>query len=185
MAAAAVGAEAVIFVPAGQPPHKTDRVVSSAADRLAMLRLALRDRERAYICEKEIARSGPSYTVETLEVLRREYPGVELRLLIGADMAACFYQWREPRRILELAEPVVMMREPFDVEGLLSNLPTISGDEREAWRRRVVDVPRIEVSSTRLRDLLRERRYEVPEVRASLDAGVLDYIRQRGLYVGR
>lgn len=182
-------ADAVIFIPAGQPPHKADRVVSAAADRLAMLRLALRDHRRTHICEHEIERSGPSYTVETLQFLRDRYPSVELLMMMGADMAATFYQWREPRRILELAQPLVVMREPYSIDALLASLPAgLTDAEHERWRSGIIGpwiVPKIDVSSTRLRELLSERKYDSPEVAAGLDPKVLEYVRKHGLYTGR
>ncbi len=184
-----VHADAVIFIPAGQPPHKTDRIVSPAADRLAMLRLALQKHRRTYICEYEIGRSGPSYTVDTLDFLHRSYPDVELCLLMGADMAATFYQWREPRRILELARPAVVMREPYTINALMASLPSeLTDQERERWRSWIIGdwiVPKMDVSSTQLRELLRDRKYDAAEVRAAMAEDVVAYVKQRGLYAVR
>src|SRR5690606_34942815 len=78
-------ADTVVYVPVGIPPHK-DHALTPAADRLAMLQLALQGVEHARIDTAEIDRavSGrPTYTVDTLEALKRKLPGTEMRLLIG------------------------------------------------------------------------------------------------------
>ena len=168
----------ILYIPAGQPPHKS-RPMTAAHHRLAMLRLALEDSDRAAISEIELNRAGPSYTVDTLRQLHSQFPGATLRLLIGADMAAIFYQWRDPQAILELAEPLVMMRAPADNESLLAMLPP---GEAEAWRSRIVAVPPLDISSTELRTLLAAGDYQNPRLSAMLDAKVIQYIRVHHLY---
>ena len=185
LASREIGADGVVFVPAGEPPHKHGIHTSPAADRLAMLRLAVGDRADAVIDTFEIDHAGPSFTVTTLEELRRRWPpGVELRLLIGADMAAGFYTWRDPRRIIELAEPLVMMREPYGVADLLAHLPAdLSEAERAAWARRVVKTPRVDVSSSGLRERLATGGYADAAGDASVSPAVARYIRDHALYV--
>ena len=178
------GADGVLYVPTGVAPHKAASR-TPAEHRVAMLELALRGRPNCAISDVELRRSGPSYMVDTLRQLREELgPDVGLRLLIGADMVAMFYTgWREPERIIELAEPVVMMRPPFDIDGLLTELPAeLSGAERRRWRERIVAVDRIDVSSTELREALRAGRYERPPVSTMIDPAVVRYIQAREMY---
>lgn len=181
--AGALQADGVLFIPAGLPPHKA-RQVPPAEHRIAMLELALGDRPDAAIWRGEIDRPGPSYTVDTLAQLRRELgDGVDLRLLIGADMAAIFYQWREPGRILELAEPVVVMRPPVDPDMLLRTLPDDLADaDRQAWAKRIVPAPLLDVDSTRLRAALAGGRFDDALVRDMIPPAVLEYIRRHRLY---
>ena len=188
--ARAIGADGVLFVPAGQPPHKSRRV-SAAHHRLRMLQVGLgvadeRSRGDAAIWTSELERSGPSYTVDTLRQLRAELgEGVELRLLIGADMAVSFYDWREPREIERLAEPVVMMRPPADPRSLLAALPAeLDGPARQRWGGRIVATPQIDVESTRLRQLLAAGEYDHPHIQQMLHPAVLSYIRRHQLYQG-
>ncbi len=175
-----VGADVVLYVPAARSPHKADRDPTPAKHRLAMLRLALADQPAARILTDELDRAGdgrPSYTVETLERLRERLPDhVELRLLIGADQARTFETWREPERIVALAEPLVMVRPPDTAESLLASLA--DGASRRAWADRLVDVPRIEASSTEVR-----RRVRGGEpIDGLVPAAVARYIEDHGLY---
>lgn len=172
----AIGADVVAYIPAGQAPHKRGRVATPAADRLAMLRLALRDQPRTVILTDELDRTGPSYTVDTLEALRRRLdPGPRFRLLIGADMMRIFPKWHRPQRIAELAEPLVMLRPPDTRESLLAELPE---QERATWASRFVELPEMEISSTALR----------ADAASGLDLAdrvgpaVAEYIRGHGLY---
>ncbi|HEX7010263.1 MAG TPA: nicotinate (nicotinamide) nucleotide adenylyltransferase, partial [Phycisphaeraceae bacterium] len=122
-----IGADLVAYVPAGRAPHKLDQPQTPAHHRLAMLRLALADSPRCVILTDEIERASqglPSYTVDTLEALRgRLGPNVRMWLLIGADQWRIFSQWKSPRRIMELAQPLVMIRPPDTAESLSASLP--------------------------------------------------------------
>lgn len=162
-------ADAVIYVPVGIPPHRPD-TLAPARHRLAMLKLALADDPHAVIDPIEIERAAsgrPTYTVDTLEALREKFPGTGLRLLIGADQMRDLHTWRNPNRILELAEPVVMAREDIA-------LPDAS------WSGRLVDTPRLDVSATELR-----RRLAVGEATGDwLDPDVARHIARHGLYRG-
>ncbi|MBX2851701.1 MAG: nicotinate (nicotinamide) nucleotide adenylyltransferase [Phycisphaeraceae bacterium] len=179
-AAKAIGADLVAYIPAGRAPHKLDREQTDPQHRLAMLRLALSDQPGevpSVVLSDEIDRGAdqPSYTVDTLESLKqRVEPGTTLRLLIGADQLRIFDSWRNPERIIELAEPAVMVRPPDTQEALVADLPS---DQREDWATRLIETEQIDVSST--------------DIRAQAGAGIRDemvcdsvaaYINQHGLY---
>ncbi len=89
-------------VPTGQAWHKA-RPLSAAADRLAMTRLAFAGLQRVVIDEREIQRAGPSFTVDTLEVLQAEHPGAQLHLVLGADQVAALPSWHRWQDVLEIA----------------------------------------------------------------------------------
>lgn len=178
----AIGADAVVYVPAGAQPFKIDRQPTPASHRLAMLRLALRDQPHAHIITDEIDRAAgsprqPTYTADTLESLRKQLgPTVTMRLLIGGDNLRVFDQWREPGRIVELAEPVVMVRPPDTREQLLGHLP--KGFDPEQWKNRFVDIPVMDVSSTDIRG----RAARGQPITGLVSPGVEAYIREHGLY---
>ncbi len=97
------------FIPAAPPPHRPPPVASSA-QRLAMLELAIHGLPGLRSDERELKRTGPSYTVDTLESLRAEFKDTPLCLLIGADQFRSFETWRRWREILELAHLVILNR---------------------------------------------------------------------------
>src|SRR5438552_2607770 len=102
--------DAVWFLPAAHPPHKQHYPMTPARQRIEMLELAIGGNEAFAVSALEIERGGVSYTVDTLAALRAEEPQRELFFLMGADMFADLPHWREPRRVCELALPVVAHR---------------------------------------------------------------------------
>jgi nicotinate-nucleotide adenylyltransferase len=183
--AAFPGGAWIVFVPAARSPFKEGGPVASDEDRVAMLRLATRRMRRAAIWPDEVerARGGePSYMVETLERLRSVLPRVPLRLLIGADQAAPFHRWREYRRVMELAEPLVALRPPIGTPATLrralERAGVWSGPEVEAWMGRVLRAPVRDLSATRIRERLGRGCSTEGEVAAA----VARYAARNGLY---
>jgi nicotinate-nucleotide adenylyltransferase len=97
------------IVPAGTPPHK-DGDLAPAADRLAMCRLAFADRPGIVVDDREVRRSGPSFTVDTLQELATEAPGRALFFLIGSDNLRLLPTWRDHHRLLALCTVVTYPR---------------------------------------------------------------------------
>jgi nicotinate-nucleotide adenylyltransferase len=97
------------IVPTGQAWHKS-RPLSPAAHRLAMVRLAFADLPGVVIDEREMQRSGASYTVDTLDALLAEQPGSELYLVMGGDQWAAFTSWRQWQDIARKARLCVAQR---------------------------------------------------------------------------
>lgn len=180
-----VGADWVVYVPAARPPLKEGLPVAPPGDRLAMLRLALRGVDRTSVSDVEIVRGGTSYTLDTLEQIRARLGGrVTLRLLIGADQAAQFHRWRSPGKIIELAEPIVLLRTPTAraselIETLAERWPA---DELARWGRGIIEGPTRRANSTRVRELLAEQGPASQEVRRYVPQGVLGYIADNKLY---
>lgn len=180
----------LLYVPAARSPLKPSVPAAGDADRVAMLRLALEGVPRAAVWTDEIDRAAtgePSYTVLTLERLRSLVGPLLVRLLIGADQAADLHRWREPRRIIELAEPVVMLRADADSADALLDRMRASGfwseEELEHWRTRVLPLPRIDISATRVREMA--SRGDLAGVERAVGTRVAAYIAQRGLYQNR
>ena len=88
-----LGLDELRIIPTGQAWHKS-RPLTPAADRLAMVRLAFAGWPRVVIDDRELARSGPTYTIDTLEALRLEQPHSEFYLVIGGDQWASFTTWK-------------------------------------------------------------------------------------------
>lgn len=159
----------LLYVPAAQSPLKGRGPIASDSRRIAMLRLGLkgggRDRQSLWTDEIDRARwqrrhgiDTPSYTIDTLTRLRTVLPRrVKMRLLIGADQAASFHLWRQCRRIIRLAEPIVMPRGKIASPRSLAKAMDATfwtAAEKTAWSKRLAPVEPAPDSSTSLRDLI-------------------------------
>ena len=98
----------VLFVPTGQSWQKT--TTTSADDRLEMVRLALQAHPHCEVSTVDTDRSGATYTVDTLQQLRLQYPQDELFFILGNDAYAGMSSWKDAHRITELAQLIVMLR---------------------------------------------------------------------------
>ncbi len=163
----------VLMMPSGIPPHRPPPI-ASADQRVAMLQVALRDQSRLILDTRELARSGPSYTVDTMVELRAEQGDRPLVLLLGADAFAGLPDWHGWRSLFELAHIGVLSR-PGD-QALLSGALTEVADGRwiddasalcmqPSGKLIALSVTSLEISATRIRELLaagREPRYQLP-----------------------
>ncbi len=141
----------LLVVPAARPPHRD--AVLDAATRYDLARQAFEGDARIRVSDVELERSGPSWTVDTLEWAARELRPDALFLIVGADQLQAFGEWKEPERILGLAQLAVMTRPGEEVAD--SEVP-----------HEVIEVTRVDLSSTRIRRRLeqgRSIRYMVPE----------------------
>lgn len=100
----------VLFIPAGNPWLKVDRTISSARDRVEMVRLAIAKHEHFQLCTVEVERGGPSYTVDTLDELRHKLGAQEFYLILGRDSFTELPMWKEPQRLVRLCRLVVVPR---------------------------------------------------------------------------
>lgn len=182
----AAGADVILYVPAARSPLKGSAPGATASDRLAMLKLAVQDDPRSLVTSIELDRGSgePSYTIDTLRQLSQLFGSqVRMRLLIGADQAADFHRWRSPHEIMALAEPLVMLRAPAESwEELRSRLAEHwAGPEIDRWRLRVVSVPTMDISATRIREILGSQSADTA-LAGLIPTAVLAYIRRRALY---
>jgi nicotinate-nucleotide adenylyltransferase len=136
-----------VFVPFGEPSHRTLENDPGPEVRLTMCEYAAGADARFGVSRIEIDREGPSYTVDTLRELRRRAPEDELVLLIGGDQAAALASWREPEEIMSLAALGVAERDEWRRDDISERLGALC----DAERIRFFDMPRIEVSSTMVR----------------------------------
>ena len=152
--------ERVLFVPAGVPPHRPDRPIASAADRSAMVELAIADNPVFAMSRVELDRPGPSYTVDTVERLAAS--GDRLTLILSAETFAELPTWHEPERLFAAARVAVAPRWGYpapDPDWLAEAFPG-----RESLVS-YLEGPRLGVSSTALRARVaagRSIRYLVP-----------------------
>jgi nicotinate-nucleotide adenylyltransferase len=158
----ALALDTVLFVPAGQPPHKPAGSVTSVEHRLAMVELAIADNPAFELSRIEIERPGPSYTVDTVEALVRDAD--DLVLILSAETFSELPSWHEPERLFEAARMAVVPREGYpapDPAWLAAAFPGREG------RVTYLEGPRLGLSSTAIRARVaagRSIRYLVPDM---------------------
>ena len=164
----------VVLMPVAQPPHKEAEADPGPAARLELCRLAVADAPDVSVCELEIKRGGPSYTVDTLRALHDRVPEHALTFIVGGDMADSLPTWKEPEAVLDLARLAVAERDGLRREDIAARLEPLHRGDRVVF----FDMPRIDLSSSAIRDRVatgRPLKYLVPEPVAAA-------IRSRRLY---
>jgi nicotinate-nucleotide adenylyltransferase len=177
-AADALGLDRVVFMPAAAPPHKSDRAVTAVVHRLAMTRAAVADDRAFAVSTLELERTGPSYTVDSMQRVLADRAGAGPTFLImAADSLEQIETWRNPHRLLELVEWIVGPR-PGHATANREGLRARFGQAAE--RIHLLDGPALDVSGSEIRDRVasgRTIRYLVPRA-------VEAYIGAQGLYRG-
>lgn len=178
-AVARLGLDRVWFLPAADPPHKRGRALSAAADRAAMVELAIADNPRFGLDRTDLDRPGPNYTVDTLDILRGRWgPGVWMGFIVGWDMLLYLPEWHDPAGVLSRLDALVVTRRPGvpDEEDALARLESDLPGLRAHLT--LLDAPQLEISSTALRERIAlglPIRYLTPDA-------VCAYITRQGLY---
>ena len=154
----------VVFIPAGEPWMKGEHTVTEAARRVDMVKMAISSNEAFSLSLSEVERSGPTYTVDTLEQLLGELGyDTQLFLLLGWDSLAEMIAWKAPYRVSKMATVAAFPRPGFnrpEIAVLERTMPGIAG------RIIVMDTPCLEISSTGIRKRIADGgsvRYLVPE----------------------
>jgi nicotinate-nucleotide adenylyltransferase len=139
----------IIFIPTGQPWLKEDMAISAAEHRVQMVRLAIAGKSGFELSTIEVERPGPSYTVDTLGVLRRQL-GTEANLffLLGSDALADFPKWKEPGRIIEMCQLVAFGRPGVALPVLSRFEKTVPGISQRVI---FAETPDVDVSATEIR----------------------------------
>jgi nicotinate-nucleotide adenylyltransferase len=107
----------VVFVPAGQPPHKLDQALTDQEHRFEMARLAVAGEPCFSISRIDLDRPGPCYSVDTVRLLQEEWgPETHIFFLIGADSLADLPMWYQPQRLLALCQVVAVGRPGYTLD---------------------------------------------------------------------
>ena len=165
----------VLLMPVFAPPHKRLEGDPGVEHRVAMCEAAVAGDPRFQVSLVEVQRGGPSYTVDTLNVLHARAPDDELTWIMGGDMAYALPAWRKPETVLELASLGVAERDGLRRHDILERIADLPG---AAERVRFFDMPRIDLSSS----LLRRRVAEGRPVRYLVPDAVRAHIDREGLY---
>ncbi len=165
-----------------QPPHK-ETTGATTEQRLAMLELALEDDAAMVPDETEINREGLSYTVLTLEQLRKESPDASLVLIIGADSMHSFHKWRRYEDIFGLCNIVVMRRPGYSLEPAEVMKPYLVSDPYKLSLNKsccvlLYTAPEFPISSTKIR----QQRKNNSSIEGLVPQSVERYIVENELY---
>lgn len=179
------------FIPTGTPPHREVPQVS-AQHRSTMVRLAIADQPAFVLDDREVNRTTPCYTVDTLRELRVELGAAQpLCLLMGGDAFLQLHTWHEWEQLFELAHIVVGFRPGFTLEDRINSA---TAKLRRHYQQRLcavaalsqqpsggiveLAIPKLEISATLIRSRVAENR----SIRYLLPNAVADYIHQHHLY---
>lgn len=173
------GLSKVLFIPSGLPPHKSTDGLAEARHRYEMVNLAIQGNDHFEVSDVEISREGKSYTVDTVEVLLEHYGrNSDPHLIIGMDTVCELPSWKDIKRLSTLCRIVVVNRPGSDLNNLDQLIPILGEKKVEEMKRIQVEIPPIGISSTEIRDRLKNGlpiRHRVPRE-------VESYIKRHGLY---
>jgi nicotinate-nucleotide adenylyltransferase len=172
---AELGLDRVLLAPVREPPHKAIEADPGCEHRVRLCELAVAGDERLGVCDVEVARGGPSYTVDTLRELLKRDPEDHLTFILGGDIALGLDSWREPEAVLGLATLAIVERSGAARADVAARLDAAFGDIASL---EFFDMPRIDISSSEIRRRVadgRPIRYLVPDA-------VADRIEQGRLY---
>lgn len=184
--------DSVLFIPAAQPPHKLDYIISSFKDRVFMLEQAIASRSDFFISRLEAERQGPSYSIDTLTELRN-FLGKRVRFyfIIGMDAFVEIASWKQYDRLLHFANFAVVDRPTQCLERLAEvvqrNFNSYTCDvKKEFWSAESVAgkiypmaMEPVPVSSTQVRELVKKGE----KVTRLVPEKVAEYIKEKGLYL--
>ncbi len=164
------------LIPAAVPPHKSGQHLAAAEHRLQMCRLAAADNPVLQVSDMEIRRQGASYTVDTLEELRRLHPDARLYLMVGADMFLTLPGWHRFSDIARLAVLCAAPREDVGMERLQQQAELLKQQYGAVCL--LADIPLTPVSSTEIRNRVKAGQ----SIAGLVPPAVATYIAQKGLY---
>lgn len=171
------GFDHVIFVPSGQPPHKTGKYITAAAHRYVMTVLATMNNPFFRVSPFEVERGGPSYTIDTVKFFFDQYGDkAKLFFITGADATQEILTWKAVPELLSICQFIAAARAGYCFRELDRVIDALGRAGRE--RIHCFATPEIDISSTAIRQRLKEHKsikYLVPDT-------VEHYIYNQGLY---
>jgi nicotinate-nucleotide adenylyltransferase len=180
----------VLFIPAAEPPHKDVAGEISFSHRLAMVEAAIRDYPDFQASDLELQRSGKSFSVDTLEILRQQDPQGEHYFIIGLDSYRDIASWKDYARIFSLSHLMVITRPGVLVNEPLGPLPVAIRDDfcYDKYTGKIQhksgnylifsQETNLDISSTEIRKMLANRQ----QIRHLVPPVVADYIEEHSLY---
>jgi nicotinate-nucleotide adenylyltransferase len=160
----ALSLDEVWFMPNHEPPHKKKSHSVKDSDRVRMIELAIKGNEAFKLQTIELEREGPSYTIDTMEMINNMYEGDQFFFIIGADMIEYLPKWHRIDELVKLVQFVGVQRPSYSHQ---TDFPVL-----------YVEVPGVDVSSSMIRDRVKCEK----TVRYLLPDAVIEYIEEKHLY---
>ena len=165
----------LLWILTPEPPHKQDQAITPIEHRLRMVKLAIQDNPDFELSRIEMDRPGPHYTLDTIELIAKQYPDADINPILGGDLLRDLPTWHRPKELLQACHWVGVMQRPGEqenLEALERSLPGISSKVH------YVDAPLLEIASREIRSRIthgQPYRYYLPPP-------VYHYIQQNHLY---
>lgn len=160
-----LGLDCTVWVLTPDPPHKRGQEITPLSHRLSMVQLSIEDDETFLLSHVDIDRPGPHYMVDSVRLLRQQYPDKELIFLMGGDSLQNLPEWHKADEFLSAVDGIGVMRRPgdeIDLRGLVKRLPTL------LEKVNFVTAPLLEISAQQIRNRAGESRafryYLLPKV---------------------
>jgi nicotinate-nucleotide adenylyltransferase len=168
--------DSILFMPAGNPPLKTEKKKTDASIRYELVKMAIRNEKRFALSSYEIEQKGISYTYKTMEYLKAVEPETEWHFITGADCLINLSLWKNVERILEACRLVVFNRPGFTKENILQQKKKIE----EHYKKEILflDLNLLEISSTAIKNMIKEGR----DVSYLLPESVYNTVLELGIY---
>jgi len=184
--------QTILFIPSYIPPHKQTSDMASPRDRFAMVRLAVAGHPGFVASPIEIRARQKSYSIITLNEVRRIYPGARVFFILGVDAFLEIQTWMSYREVLEKCRFIVVRRPGYRLSGAKKVVPgefrdkivairrsaEVNGQTIGAYRFFLVDIRALPVSSTEIRCRIRQGR----SIKGLVPEAVEDFIRKKKLY---
>jgi nicotinate-nucleotide adenylyltransferase len=168
--------DSILFMPAGNPPLKTERKKTDASIRYELVKMAIRNEKRFSLSSYEIEQKGISYTYKTMEYLKAVEPETEWHFITGADCLINLNLWKNVERILDACRLVVFNRPGFTKEDILQQKKKLE----EHYKKEILflDLNLLEISSTAIKNMIKEGR----DVSYLLPESVYNTVLELGIY---
>jgi nicotinate-nucleotide adenylyltransferase len=166
----------VLFLPAGQPWMKSDRSISPAQNRVAMITLALQTRPYFKLSTMEIEHQGPSYSVDSVAQLKTQaVAATDWYFILGWDNLSKIPHWKEPAKMVEMCFLVAVPRPGYDRPNVKKLEAIIPGISKKII---LMDKPRVDISATDIRNKVAQGL----SINGLVPEAVAQYIKEKGLY---
>ncbi|WP_416191785.1 nicotinate-nucleotide adenylyltransferase [Neisseria sp. CCUG12390] len=173
-----IGLDTVIFLPAGDPYHKPKNTQTSAKHRFMMTELAIAGDPRFALSDCDMVREGATYTFDTVQIFRQQFPTAKLWWLLGSDSLMKLHTWKKWQTLVRQVNIAVAMREGDSLNKAPRELHAWLGEALQNGSLRILQAPLYNISSTGIRAALENQTLSdglIPQA-------VARYIEQHGLY---